>query len=272
MSAIPITDINTILLDNLSTLQTVDLSGNFSDLGSYANLINFNTVSSISAIYLSGETVLYIPDIPEIQRLSTLRSIESHYDTSTPESMSTSLGIMESYLSPSEKISTLDGISTAKGLSTIHYVEYYYEKSTIEAIPIEQPSTVTEEPLKVPIIRIGEIEHFSQQTLETETIDKNTLESLNYSLLKMNLYPWAASGFPDSYPAYKFPVIAKDEINGIIRCSDGNLRNIWEYISFILNSSIQEFIQLYEKNLGGIRLSYSIQKNPYIFVIHVTRQ
>lgn len=272
MSAIPITDINTISLDNLSTLHTVDLSGNSVDIGSNTFLINFNTLSSISATYLSGETMLYIPDIPEIQRLSTIHSIESHYDNSTPESISTSLGIMESLLSPCEKISTLDAVSTAKGLSTIHYVEYYYEKSEEIIIPPSITISTVTESSKVPIIKIEEIEHFSQRTHETESIDTNTLKSLNYSVLKMNLYPWAANGFPDSYPAYEFPVIAKDEFNGVIRCSDGNLRNIWEYISFILNSSLQEFIQLYEKNLSGIRLSYSIQKNPYILVIHVTKQ
>jgi hypothetical protein len=143
--------------------------------------------------------------------------------------------------------------------------------SNPESNPELSPDHSTPGP-RVAIIKIEEIENFSQRTLEYETMDRHVLQSLDYAVLKMALYTWAANGFLASYRAYEFPILAKDEINDTIRCSDGNLRNIWDYISFILNSSIEDFIQSYEVNLSGISLSYSIQKNPYILLIHVTKQ
>lgn len=119
-------------------------------------------------------------------------------------------------------------------------------------------------------ITLDDIVNTHQSYIRAEEQIKGTLTSLDFNLLKTNLYAWAAKGYEDSYPAYQLPVTAS-ETNGLIPCSDGTLRNIWDYIPFCLGSSISELIQSYEAKLHGISLSFSLQANPYILVIHVTK-
>lgn len=124
-------------------------------------------------------------------------------------------------------------------------------------------------------ISLNDIVNTYQSYIRTEEQIKGTLTSLDFDLLKTNLYAWAAKGYQDSYPAYQLPVSSpasySDDTHGLIPCSDGILRNIWEYIPFCLGTPIGELLQSYEAKLYGIALTYSLQENPYILVIHVTK-
>jgi hypothetical protein len=125
-------------------------------------------------------------------------------------------------------------------------------------------------------ISLDDIINTRQTYLRTEEQIKGNLTSLDFELLKTNLYTWAAKGYQDSYAAYQLPVYPlppdTPEPATMIPCSDGSLRTIWDYIPFCLGMSIGELLQSYEAKLYGISLAYSLQANPYILVIHVTKK
>lgn len=125
-------------------------------------------------------------------------------------------------------------------------------------------------------ISLDDIINTHQTYLRTEEQIKGNLTSLDFELLKTNLYTWAAKGYQDSYAAYQLPVYPlppdTPKPAAAIPCSDGVLRNIWDYIPFCLGMSIGELLQSYEAKLYGISLAYSLQANPYILVIHVTKK
>jgi hypothetical protein len=126
------------------------------------------------------------------------------------------------------------------------------------------------------IISLDDIINTRHTYLRTEEQIKGNLTSLDFELLKTNLYTWAAKGYQDSYAAYQLPVYPlppdTSEPPASIPCSDGVLRNIWDYIPFCLGMPIGELLQSYEAKLYGISLAYSLQSNPYILVIHVTKK
>jgi hypothetical protein len=197
-------------------------------------LIDLLTISSITALYKNDQINTYIPNYSRLEELSTNSAIEAYYDRSTPAILSTSLGIIQLPLTPTEKISTLIEFSTNSVL-----------------------------------ISMDELLQTTSSCLTVENTNKATFQNLDYDVLKRNLITWASKGFPDSYPVYELPVSIPDISNQLIPCSDGTMRNIWDYIAFFLGSTIQELMDVYNKNMDGVTLTFSLQANPYILVLHV---
>jgi len=236
MSAI--TYISDIPRYNISTIISVDLFGNTTDITESLYATNLLTISSIAVTNLSSITSFYVPNLSSIQEQSTIESIQSYFDRSSARSLSTSQGIMDLPITPTEKISTLIALSTNSFIVSLDDI-------------LEEANTY----------------------LTTENNNKHMLQNLNYDLLKTNIITWAKQGFSDSYPVYQLPVtLPPGDPTQLIRCSDGGLRNIWEYIEFFLGSSMQSVIDEIHAKLDGITLTYSVQANPYIVVLHATRK
>ena len=227
-----------IPLYNISSLTAVDLHGSTCDI-TYPSMqmIDLLTISSISALYTNGNINTYIPNYARLEELSTNSAIETYYDRSTPANLSTSMGISQLPLTPTEKISTLISFSTNSVL-----------------------------------ISMDELLQTTSNYLTIENTNKATFQNLDYDVLKGNLITWAAKGFPDSYRVYELPVSIPDISNQLIPCSDGIMRNIWDYIVFFLGSTLQELMDVYNTNMDGITLTSSLQANPYILVLHVIRK
>lgn len=223
---------------NISTLTSVDLHGSTCDI-TYPSMqmIDLLTISSISALYTNGNINTYIPNYARLEELSTNSAIETYYDRSTSANLSTSMGISQLPLTPTEKISTLISFSTNSVL-----------------------------------ISMDELLQTTSNCLTVENTNKATFQNLDYDVLKGNLITWASKGFPDSYAVYELPVSIPDISNKLIPCSDGNMRDIWGYIVFFLGSTLHELMDMYNKNMDGITLTFSLQANPYILVLHVIRK
>jgi hypothetical protein len=116
---------------------------------------------------------------------------------------------------------------------------------------------------------MDELLQTTSNCLTIENTNKATFQNLDYDVLKGNLITWASKGFSDSYPVYELPVSIPDISNQLIPCSDGTMRNIWDYIAFFLGSTLQELMDVYNKNIDGVTLTFSLQANPYILVLHV---
>jgi hypothetical protein len=146
-------------------------------------------------------------------------------------------------LSNAQAISTLEGISTVQGISSMAAVE----------------------------VNIFDIINSHNVFVQIEQQNKTNLNSLDFSVFKTSLYKWAALNYPDSFLAYSFPVTTPPINTGLYSCSDGNPKNIWDYIPYCLTMSIQDWLAKYQEKVSGITLSFSVNADPYVLNIHVTR-
>jgi hypothetical protein len=121
------------------------------------------------------------------------------------------------------------------------------------------------------VIKLDDIDSSLQTLIQKELNNKNILMNLDYDLLKKNLYTWAANGYQDSFMAHKFILNDPTVTNGKYTCSDGVLRDIWKYMSFILGMSIQELVTSFQAKLKGIVVSYSVEINPITLNLHVSK-
>lgn len=120
-------------------------------------------------------------------------------------------------------------------------------------------------------INFNDIVDSHNTLVEIESQNKLALNGLDYSALKQSLYKWAALGYPDSHLAYSFPVITPLTTAYTYPCSDGNSRTIWDYIPFFLGTSINDWLANYQTKMNGITLSFSVNSNPYVLNLHVSR-
>lgn len=97
--------------------------------------------------------------------------------------------------------------------------------------------------------------------------NKALFNNINYALLKQNLITWSSAGFPDSTCIYSFSVEMPNEN----MCSDGIVRDCWDYIPFVLGMTIGHFIAGIQLRLSGIRLTYSVGTGPVVLNVHATR-
>lgn len=151
-------------------------------------------------------------------------------------------------MSGSSTLYTVD-ISGAQNLSTI------VSLSTMAAVEVNILDIINSQSLFIQI----------------EQQNKTNLNSLNFTTFKTTLYKWAALNYPDSFLAYSFPVTTPPMAAGLYSCSDGTPRSIWDYIPFFLNKSIQDWLADYQAKVSGITLTFSINADPYVLNIHVTR-
>lgn len=171
----------------------------------------------------------------------------------------------------------MSSTTNSEGTPMAYNVEYDENTQAVpegETQPVSESQDLVENLEK--ILSLDDIINMRHTYLRIEEQIKGNLTSLDFELLKTNLYTWAAKGYQDSYAAYQLPVYPlppdTPDPATTISCSDGMLRNIWEYIPFCLGTQIGELLQSYEEKLYGISLSYSLQANPYILVIHVTKK
>ena len=100
-----------------------------------------------------------------------------------------------------------------------------------------------------------------------ETRNKEVLKNINFDLLKQSLVTWASTGFPDSTNIYSFQL---ETPNGNM-CSNGVARDSWEYLPFLLNLTIGQFVAAIQSKLSGINISYSLAANPIVLHLHATK-
>lgn len=113
----------------------------------------------------------------------------------------------------------------------------------------------------------------SVQTLKSiEIRNKTILETVDSEKLVQNLHGWAAVGFEDSHCVYEYQLFTSAKEENKYRCSDGVLRDIWEYIPFCLGYFINDFMANLQQQVTDIKLSFSLQEDTaVIFRIHATK-
>lgn len=223
--------IDQISRSNLSTLESVDLSGVVQNIISSAE-VDLLKISSINATYTTGSTIIYVPNYPPLQERSTMNAIKEYFDKLNNTNISTSIGVMRLPITMNEKLSTLVGLSTNSFALTL------------------------EDVLKV-----------TNGYLATEAANKLSLKGLDQEVLKSNLYAWAAKGFPASYRVYQLNFTVPSN-TGLIPCSDAVPRNTSDYVVFCLGTPIQELVDSYNTIIEDITLTYSVEGNSVVLSVN----
>jgi hypothetical protein len=118
--------------------------------------------------------------------------------------------------------------------------------------PAPSPYIITLDDLVSSVNTITEKEAQDKQALSIlVTPDSNTITN--------SLYQWAKLGFPAIYP------ILTISINVPAKCSDGQTRGLYDYITYVLGHPISDDVPLLQAKLPGMKLSYSLDYTSITF-------
>ena len=92
-----------------------------------------------------------------------------------------------------------------------------------------------------------------------ETSDKEALSILSAPDITTNLYHWAKLGFPAVYPILSISITVPP------KCSDGQTRTFYDYMTYVLGHQIGEDMTLLQAKLPGMKLSYSLDYTSITF-------
>lgn len=113
-------------------------------------------------------------------------------------------------------------------------------------------------------IRLDDILNSLQVIQHKEAEHKGVLESvgtLPYEYLKSALIQWATSGFPNAYPIYEFRIEVPST------CSDGQTRNLQDYIQFVSGKTIYEHVSVLQARFPDIVVSFSYTGISIVIVV-----
>ena len=108
------------------------------------------------------------------------------------------------------------------------------------------------------IITLDELQQYYDTTLQSENKDKiamNFIINPSTSGVQQNLIQWASAGFPSNYQVLSVALIRPTP------CSDGKVRDMYEYISYLTGSTIATLTTAFQSNFLGIRFSSIISAN-----------
>ena len=109
-----------------------------------------------------------------------------------------------------------------------------------------------------PLIHIDDLAYTPEFFQQVESDNKDRFNALDLTTveIKRKLIEWVSKQFPVNFHIATLPVKGnKAPATGYYKCSDGTDRPLQDYISFFLNTGLQDFLQLHQSKLVGIRLS-----------------
>ena len=109
-----------------------------------------------------------------------------------------------------------------------------------------------------PIATLDELITSHDAIVNKETKDRGILSQLsnpNRNEVRKQLLAWTSRGFPTNFVIFSISVIPPQV------CSDGTSRNFTEYVSYLLETTIDEKLLLLQPQLVGISISYTIFGN-----------
>jgi hypothetical protein len=131
-----------------------------------------------------------------------------------------------------------------------------------ESIP-NPPIVVESSPY---IITLEELQSSLESLLSKENSDRLSIIRFvepGAEELKRKLLQWASLGFPAIFVLFSIPLEVPE------KCSDGQVRDLFNYVNYLLGTTLGEKIQLLNSKLPGMQLSYSIQNT--IINMHVSK-
>ena len=217
--------------------------------------INMTNISYVLTTNYGGMEVSYDPAI--LTERANLHTSFLTFSTLTTYDISGASSLYMVDISGAQNFSSIVGLSTLEATSTLQGTSTLNAQSMSTLAAIE--------------VNIHDIINSLNTLVQIEQQNKTHFASLDFSAFKTSLYKWAALKYPDSFLAYSFPVTTPPMAAGLYSCSDGNPKTIWDYIPYCLGMSIQDWLMRYQEKVSGITLSFSVNADPYVLNIHVTR-
>ena len=115
------------------------------------------------------------------------------------------------------------------------------------------------------VITFEELVSSKEAILQKETNDRfNLINFLTPSQgnLRAALLRWAAVAFPDCYELFSMPIQPPDQ------CSDGVVRETFQYIEYLLGKPISDYISVLMTKVSGFQFSYSIPGQEFKLHVH----
>jgi hypothetical protein len=116
------------------------------------------------------------------------------------------------------------------------------------------------------VMTIEQLMETQQNAQQLENADKaklNVLLNPNAAGLTPAFLQWASQGFPSIF------VLQSISLSPPAVCSDGAVRNIYDYASYLLEGDLSAKVQAFATNFSGMEMSYSISGNT--INIHVSK-
>ena len=105
------------------------------------------------------------------------------------------------------------------------------------------------------LVDIDELTQNIEVLRAIEKGNQDTLLSFDSVLFKKNMATWAAKGFPDTAAVHDFPLQKPRMHESLYMCSDGVDRLLWEYIEYLINTPISEYMSKFQVQVNGIILT-----------------
>jgi hypothetical protein len=108
------------------------------------------------------------------------------------------------------------------------------------------------------LMTLEQLQQYHDTTLESEAADRASMNFIinpSTSGIQQNLIQWASAGFPSNYQVLSVALIRPTP------CSDGKVRDMYEYISYLTGSTIDTLTTAFQSKFLGIRFSSIISAN-----------
>jgi len=108
------------------------------------------------------------------------------------------------------------------------------------------------------LMTLEQLQQYHDTTLESEAADRASMNFIinpSTSGIQQNLIQWASAGFPSNYQVLSVALIRPTP------CSDGKVRDMYEYISYLTGSTIDTLTTAFQSKFLGIRFSYILSAN-----------
>lgn len=127
---------------------------------------------------------------------------------------------------------------------------------------LQQAAPAEEAPVQT--ISMADILNATEVVLQKETVDRvalQSIESISFDTLRTSLIRWASLGFPNAYTIHEIPISPPSV------CSDGNARNLADYIIFLTGKPIQDHVASLQARILDIDVSFAYTGSSILIVV-----
>lgn len=132
---------------------------------------------------------------------------------------------------------------------------------SISDLPMQTPSEPTPPP---PPINIDDLLNDVAVLQQKEASDKVMLDGISgiaTDTLRQKLVTWATQGFPNAWTLMEITVRPPAQ------CSDGGVRDLAGYISFVSGKTLAEHVAALQARMGGITASFAWTGTSILIVV-----
>ena len=109
--------------------------------------------------------------------------------------------------------------------------------------------------MSTPLITLDALKETTQARTAKEAADKTALLSMFDTAqngLVDKLHTWAGTGFQQGYVVLSVPIAVPSA------CVDGVVRTLFDYVTYLLGSSLDAQVATLQSNVGGVTFGWSV--------------